>query len=347
MGDRIIGAFFFADLFARWRATEPRAARLMERLAAYGVNAVFTEAEDYDDPWIALVHAFGLRWFASIACFSDHANHNRVLHERPELWPVDETGDRRAPMEWYIGVTPTYEDYADARLERIAELAAAHAFDGLMLDFCRWPIHWELESRPGARASQSSFDAHSIRRFQEFSGITVPGGTAAERASWILQQAPERWTDFKCATITRFVRAAVDRLRGVRSDLPTGVFVLPLESAQRESLAGQRIPDLTPLVAYVAPMAYHAILHRPPAWAVQTIGETVHAAPGKTLAVLQVDSREGPALGSDWGPPVPAEEWGNVARGALAIPGVCGCVAFPGTALDRDGRGALLKRVST
>ena len=92
-------------------------------------------------------------------------------------------------------------------------------------------------------------------------------------------------------------------------------------------------------------MAYHAILHRPASWVASTVGEIAYAAPGKALPVLQVDSREGPALGSDWGSPVTAEEWEGIASDTLGLPGVGGCVAFTGTALEFDNRGETLRRL--
>ena len=58
-----------------------------------------------------------------------------------------------------------------------------------------------------------------------------------------------------------------------------------------------------------------------------------------------VDSREGPALGSDWGSPVAAEEWERIAGDTLGLPGVGGCVAFTGTGLEFDKRGETLRRL--
>src|SRR5256712_5212499 len=345
MTERIVGAFLFTEAFLQLPAADTRAARLLERLVGYGINAVFTESESYDDAWIRLAHSFGLRWFSGIACFSDHAHRNRAVLERPELWPVTEAGTRRSPMEWYIGITPTYEDYADARLDLMFSLVQMHGVDGLMLDFVRWPLHWELECRPGTQPQHCSFDSHTIRQFQQSSHVSVPAQTAAEQASWILTHVRTQWTDFKCAVITGFVREMVRRFRSVRPDLLTGLFVVPLAPAQRELLVGQRIADLAPLVHYVLPMAYHAILHRPASWVASTVGEIACAAPGKALPVLQVDSREGPALGSDWGSAVAAEEWERIARDTLGVPGVRGCVAFTGTALEFDNRGEALRRL--
>ena len=345
MTERIVGAFFFADKFLQLQASDAGAVHVLERLAGFGVNAIFTESETYDEAWIRVAHSLGLRWFGSIACFSDHGNRNKAVFEHPELWPVTATGRRRAPMEWYIGITPTYEEYAHRRLDLALRLAEVHSFDGLMLDFVRWPLHWELECRPGADPQHCSFDAHTIRQFEQFAQVSVPVQAVAGRASWILTNALEQWTDFKCAVITGFVRETVRRLRSVRPDLLTGLFVVPLAPAQRELLVGQRIADLAPLVQYVLPMAYHAILHRPASWVASTVREIALAAPGKALPVLQVDSREGPALGSDWGSPVTAEEWEGIASDTLGLPGVGGCVAFTGTGLEFDKRGETLRRL--
>ncbi|HEU4797633.1 MAG TPA: putative glycoside hydrolase, partial [bacterium] len=340
----MIGAFCFPDTFRR-PAADRDSAIWLERIAGYGVNAIFTEAETYDDAWIELAHSFGLRWFAGVACFSDHANQNRAVRERPELWPVTETGRRRRPMEWYVGITPTYEDYAEARLDLIARLAAQHAFDGFMLDFVRWPLHWELECRPGAQPQQASFDPHTLQRFQEFAGRAISGRTAALKAARILAEMRDRWIDFKCHVINAFVAEAVARLKAARHSLMTGLYVLPLDSAAQEALAGQRVADLAALVDYIAPMAYHAILHQPPEWAERIARQAAGVAPRRTLPVLQVDSREGPPVGADWGPPIRPAEWEEVAGRVLRVPGVCGCVAFTGTALAYEDRGDRLSRL--
>ena len=57
-------------------------------------------------PWLTRRTAAGLRFFAGVACFSDHASKFRSLRERSELWPVLENGARRPQMEWYVGMSP-------------------------------------------------------------------------------------------------------------------------------------------------------------------------------------------------------------------------------------------------
>ncbi|MEE8348462.1 MAG: hypothetical protein V3R94_02755 [Acidobacteriota bacterium] len=345
--DRIVGAFIFPDVWRQW--TEDDAKRHLEALADFGVNAIFTEAPTYRDDLIELAHQRGFRWYGAIACFSDHANDHQLLSRRPELWPVGESGRLRPQMEWYIGVTPTFHDYNQAILEMVQRAVQMHPLDGLFLDFVRWPIHWELESRAGAGPpSQSSFDPHTLERFQEETGIRLPGEPtdSAGCARWILTHHSGEWKEFKCAVITDFVSQAVARIRAVRGDdFLVGLYVPPLLGDELEIWAGQRLVELAGLVDVISPMAYHAILHRSPQWVGEVIADLSDQEGGRPLLpVVQVDSEEGKESGADWGPPIPLEEWESVLRQAFHSPAVRGLVAFTGTALLGKGRGEILRK---
>jgi hypothetical protein len=343
----IIGAFIFPEVWNVWDQVEARS--ILGRLRDFGVNAIFTESESYRDDLIRLSHQMGLLWFGGIACFSDHAHSNQLLSKRPELWPIDEDGNRRPPMEWHIGVTPTFEDYKTSRLELIEQLVRTHEFDGFMLDFIRWPVHWELELRPGAsRPLQTSFDPHTLACFQTQTGINLPNHVLdpASRARWILTHHASEWTEFKCSVITQFVRAATTRIRSERNrEFVLGLYALPLPPNEMESIAGQRLQDLASFVDVIAPMTYHAILHRHTPWVTEIIESTERFIPGKLLPVLQVDSAEGIEAGADWGPAVPPSEWEEVVRHALRSSSIRGLIAFTGTALFRDQRGELLETI--
>ncbi len=344
--DRIVGAFIFPGVWQQW--TEDEANHYLEDLAGFGVNAIFTESNTYRNDLIELAHKQGFLWFGAIACFSDHANHHQLLQQRPELWPVEESGRPRPQMEWYIGVTPTFHDYNQSILEMARRVVETHPLDGLFLDFIRWPVHWELEARTGAAPpSQSSFDPHTLERFQKEAGIRLPGGLTdiAGRARWILTHHSDEWREFKCAVITDFVCQVVTRIRGVRGDdLMVGLYVPPLPSDWLESWAGQQLSELASLVDVISPMAYHAILHRSSQWVGEVIADLSTQVPHPLLPVVQVDSEEGKESGADWGLPIPLEEWGSVVRLVLDSRAVLGLVAFTGTALLGNGRGEKLRK---
>lgn len=340
MRTRIVGAFVEADAWSRWTASQADAT--MSKLAGFGVTAIFTEAEAYRDDLIEQAHRWGLLWIGGVACFSDHANGHRLLTDRPEIWPIDETGQRIAPIEWYLGITPSFEDHRAARIALMERIVRRHDLDGIFLDFVRWPVHWELAFRPGAGPiRQASFDQHTLARFERSAGIRIPSSCSdtAARAAWILRHHFAAWVDFKCAMITDFVRDAAVAIRGAADrDFMLGLFALPVPSPAREAIAGQRLGDLARHVDIIAPMAYHAMLDRPASWVGGVIEEASLEA-ADVLPVLQVDSADGATSGADWGPPVSPDEWDEVVRVALAVPGVRGLIAFLGTSLLREGRG--------
>src|SRR3954451_7111116 len=103
MSDPIVGAFVFPEA---WSDLD-RFRTLLRSFRDYGIDTILTESAHYDGAAIDAVHALGLRFYAGVACFSDHATQFAELAARPELWPILETGERRRQMEWYVGLTPT------------------------------------------------------------------------------------------------------------------------------------------------------------------------------------------------------------------------------------------------
>jgi hypothetical protein len=341
--DRIVGAFLFPETWIKWNERQARA--FLESLKKMGVNTIFTETTIYRDDLIEWSHQQGIKWFGGISCFSDHANDNRALKDHPELWPVSENGLLREKMEWYLGVTPTFEEYKFSQIKLAEKIVRSHDLDGFMLDFIRWPIHWELELRLGAsKPLQYSFDSHTLELFQREYDIVLPDRLTStkDKAKWILDECYQPWVAFKCKTISDFVGQITKQLRNVRSmPISLGLYCLPMPLADLEAVAGQNIFHLANHLDYIAPMTYHAILHRPIQWVREIINDLSGVSKSKILPVLQVDSSEGMELGADWGPTIPVEEWEELLK--LIINDSNGLILFTGTSLFRDGRGEILK----
>ena len=176
----IVGAFVFPDFWENLISANSNLAYLRD----CGVNAIMTESDRYELSIVDATHKAGLRFFAGVACFSDHASNFRSLKERPELWPVLENGERRPQMEWYVGMSPTDRTRREEALQEIELIARAYPVDGIFLDFARWPLHWEIELRPGReRPLDSSFDAATLAKFEEATGVHPPGPRHHIRAS--------------------------------------------------------------------------------------------------------------------------------------------------------------------
>jgi hypothetical protein len=337
---RIIGGFIFP---AAWEDRD-RFVELVAALGDCGVNALFTESETYDPAAIEIARKRGLSFYAGVSCFSDHANHNRLLTERPELWPILETGERRPAMEWYIGINPTDRRHQEHVLTCIRSIAETCDIDGLVLDFIRWPLHWELELRPGAPPPlDSSFDAGTIAAFERASGIAVPRRleSTASIASWIKARHSSEWLEFKCRVITDFVAEARRALADANAHAKLGIYLVPAPDRSREELVGQRLVDLAPLVDLVAPMLYHNGLLQPPRWVEALLAEVAEVAGRKSLPVLQVDSGDATA---DLGPPMMDQDFEAVLTAIAEHPDVAGWAFFTGNALVNTGRGALVRK---
>jgi hypothetical protein len=341
---RIIGAFVF-DAF--WESPL-RAGPALRSLRDCGVNAIMTESDAYDRSAIDLTHQEGLRFYAGVACFSDHASDFRLLEERPELWPILENGEPRTQMEWYIGMSPTDRRRQEEALATIRSIATNYPIDGLFLDFVRWPLHWEIELRPGrSRPLDSSFDANTLKQFEEATGLLPQTGveTPAGRAAWIRENRLAQWIDFKCSVVTSFVREARSALKGVRPEAELGVYLVPDVDGLTEPLTGQRLGDLAPLVEWAAPMLYHNILLRAPSWINVALSHVVSTAGSKTLPVVQADSNRDPGLIADWGPEMTDADFRAVLSEIAAKPEVAGLIVFPGAALS-GGRAEALAAMS-
>jgi len=238
-------------------------------------------------------------------------------------------------MEWYIGISPTDRRRQQHVVAEIVRIARTYAIDGLFLDFVRWPLHWEIELRPGrSRPLDSSFDAATLAAFEEATG-SLPRGldTVSARATWIQENRFRSWVDFKCKTVTDFVGMAREALKDARSDAELGIYVVPDVNGLAEPLTGQRVRDLEPLVDWVAPMLYHNILLQPPSWIRTALADVIRTAGGKTLPVVQADSNRDPIVAADWGPSMSDADWSATLSEVARRPDVAGLIVFPGTAL--------------
>jgi hypothetical protein len=327
----MVGAFVFPDFWEN----PFRANSNLARLADCGVNAIMTESDTYELSALDATRKAGLRFFAGVACFSDHAANFRSLSERPELWPVLENGERRPQMEWYVGMSPTDRRRQEEALAQIRSIARTYPVDGVFLDFARWPLHWEIELRPGrVRPLDSTFDPATVAKFEEATGA-LPRGlrSTLAQAAWIRENRLGEWVEFKCKVVNDFVAEARDALKETKATAELGIYVVPDVNGVTESLTGQRIGELARLVDWVAPMLYHNILLQPPAFVASALSAVVKVAGKKTLPVLQADSNRDPAVAGDWGPPMSNADWSETLSQVAGRPEIGGLIVFPGTAM--------------
>ncbi|MFI6151678.1 hypothetical protein ACIBCA_03165 [Kitasatospora sp. NPDC051170] len=287
---------------------------LLGRARTAGLDSVVAKLGAVTPALLDQVRRHGLRLYGSFACFRGP--------DGPRA--VDQDGQDWQPMEWYTGVRPNDPAW-NARLA--ARLGAAlralppdAPLDGLLLDFLRWPLHWEVELRPGARPRSASYDEATLRQFAERTGLHPPGG-GARAARWIAERHAPEWTAYRTGAVTDAARLLAGTARRARPGLAVGAFLVPADGeAGRRTLVGQDSRQLAEFLDLLLPMTYHAILHRDPGWPARlTRGLISTAATATVVPVVQTTadaavlppapgpSAPGPSApgpSADWGPPI-------------------------------------------
>jgi peroxiredoxin len=281
-----------------------------------GIDAVFVGHGALSDALITRCHQEGARVYAEFGVFQG----KKVAEARPELWPIGADGKRLAPEEWYLGLCPNQPAYRKEKLAELGDLARKFAVDGVWLDFIRFPCHWEVRE---PRLQQACFCDASLDQFARAAHLTLPAGTTAERAGWILREHGDSWTRWKCSRIAAFVRDARRALKAARPQALLGIFAVPWTAEERggaiRSIIGQDFRRLARDVDVFSPMTYHRMVGRPVSWTAG-VAAGMRAATGKRVwPILQ-------AVDAPPGEDLPAAELSATLRQALARDG--GAVLF-------------------
>jgi hypothetical protein len=328
----MIGVFCFDST---WRAWSPQGrARQLQALRELGVTAIVTETIEPPVELVRDATAADLQTYVSIACFSAHAWPHLV--EGMDLRPVQADGRPRPTLEWYTGLIPTHDAYNQAHLGRIARIAEARP-TGIILDFIRWPMHWELELRAGApEPDESSFDERSLDAFATWLEARGDSKAGALDAAALTGPLRDRWTTFKCDVITRFACAAAAVIRSVDPIIEVGAFIVPGTEDQRRRLLGQDVRALGDCLDLLLPMTYHSILHEPVDLVERVTSDIAGRTSAPVVPVVQVTAEESVAHPWDWGEPVSVEEMGHAVE--IALLAASGVVLFPFEGLDPPRR---------
>lgn len=262
---------------------------LAAKLAAWGLGAVFGRPADAVRD---ALRAKGIRVFASLACFQGARHWKR----RPDSRPVTAAGARLATRSWYAGVCPSQEPVLrelEAEASRLAR-----RYDGVWLDFMRYPGYWE---EPDAKPEETCFCPVCLERFAEFADLEYPSGAAAStaRAEWILGERRDDWIRFKVETIRQATGRIAEAVKRSNPSALVGLFSVPWPAQARRATLGQDLAALAPSLDTVSPMAYAAMLGRPATWITEVVNDARDEAgrPSWPAVVLPgKESKRGPAF---------------------------------------------------
>lgn len=289
-------------------------AEQVEILRSWGNTAIFG---GYGDPsFVEAAHRAGMPVYAEFGCFTGQDWWTDV----PDSRPITAQGAPLEPEGWYYGVNPASPQVRQRQLEALAELVTAHEIDGVWLDFVRWPCHWEVHH---PRLPRTSFDAQTLARFSQETGIDLPSGSPPDLAQVVLSRYEREWTAWRCDQVTSWVAEAGAVLKGARPGLTLGLFGVPWRLADRDGailkVVGQNYRALGEYVDVFSPMAYHLMCGYPPEWIAEVTAE-VHALSGKPVWPI-VQSVDQPGTLS-------AAEYGRALDVALHHPSCAGVLVF-------------------
>jgi hypothetical protein len=230
----------------------------------------------------------GIKYWLAVCMFFDP----RALDADPSLTPVGSDGKLMPKIDWYIGISPSREDFVSQKTAVLAEAVRVLEPEGVFLSFTRWPGFWELWMPQRTRQDflEYSYDPHTLDRFSRETGTLLPSRDPTHAAIWIETNAREVWTNWKCQVIRDVISEVRDASKNEKSDirimLNTLPFGLEFDNAQ-EKVFGQSVEDLADVVDIFEVMTYHQILKRSTGW-IPKIGEYVKSHTGrKTVCTVQ------------------------------------------------------------
>lgn len=208
----------------------------------------------------------GIRYFETSACFFGPDR----LERWPSLLPVDADGRPMEKFGWYIGLCPSNDEYAAARLALLERVVDEMEPDGLFLAWIRFPGFWELWMPETTRGEipEYCFCDRCRGRFQEERDVSLRGRDVRQQAREILSEYRDDWTAWKCAVIADFVRAVRERANQVRPGTQIMINAVPFGRGDYDDVArevcGQGVEELSPHSDIFEFMFYHQILRREP-----------------------------------------------------------------------------------
>ncbi|MDM8085108.1 hypothetical protein QUV83_10060 [Cellulomonas cellasea] len=210
-----------------------------------------------------------------------------LLARRPETLAVTSTGGR-ASVGWLQMACPRSEDFWTDRSDVLRTALAAVRPDMVSLDFARTFVFWERVG-PDTRPEQIEHGCWCPRCLD---GLEPP----ADREELGRRAAQ---------AVTARIGQAVDLVRESHPDVPIGVKVVPWRMADydgaREWACGQDLSAIAPLVDFLMPMSYSALIGRPPAYLREMHRELRETAGRPLMPWLQAAALDG----SD---PLPVDE---------------------------------------
>ena len=238
------------------------------RLDEYGIDAVFVHSQSIDAELVSRARAEGAMVFAEFATL----NGKGYVDAHPEAWPVNELGEHAPKAGWFMGACPTDPGFRAHRLHALEDLLERYDLDGVWMDYLHWHAHFE---DPTPVLPETCFSETCIEGFSNASGVSVPGGSTSQRATWILDTHEVEWRDWRCSALADWTTAIREVIEKIRPGIRLGNFQCPWRDDEfgggRRRTLGLDIEKMAGLVDVMSPMVYHGRMGRPTPWVRESV----------------------------------------------------------------------------
>lgn len=230
---------------------------------ALGLNAIFVRSISLDDEVFATARAQNARVFVE---FPTLLGRNYV-EDHPEAWPIDETGEKSPPADWFMGVCPTDPGFIEHRRDQLHEILQTYNVDGIFLDYVHWHAQFETTD---PILPETCFCDRCITTFSDYTGIDIPDGDTSGQAGWILDNADPEWRDWRNYVLNSWVTDMKSIVRDMRPDALVGIFYCSWFPDEHDSALyrtlGIDVEAFAEKADVLAPMLFHKMKDRPTEW---------------------------------------------------------------------------------
>ena len=290
------------------------------------VNAVFLHHKSITDSFMVRARSEKLKVYAEFATL----NGEHYVEKHPEAWPIDKNGNKVEKATWFMGVCPTDSGFVKYRLEELKQLVTRYDVDGVWLDYLH--LHAQFED-PETILPETCFNSSCIKAFEKATGVRVPAGTTAKRASYILKTHQKAWRRWRTRVIASWVKQCRTVLNENKPGTLLGIYHCPWNDTEYDSarirILGLDYDLLKGEADIFSPMVYHERMGRDPGWVKENIRwftGRIQNSSARTWPIVQAynDPEE-----------VDAEEFESVLRHAIEGGGT-GVMMFTSGAVAED-----------
>jgi hypothetical protein len=228
-----------------------------------GMNAIFVRSYSLDQALHETARTQNTRIYVE---FPTLLGRNYV-EENPGAWPIDETGERSPPADWFMGVCPTDPDFKQFRERQLRTLMDTYQVDGIFLDYVHWHAQFETAD---PILPETCFCDRCIATFADHSGTDIPAGQTAARAGWILEHADPEWRAWRSHVLNGWVASMADIVREMQPEALVGIFYCSWYPEDHGGALyrtlGIDVEAFADRADVLAPMMFHRMKDRPTTW---------------------------------------------------------------------------------